>query len=77
MGDSPTPSARVKFRTVARLHSGAYQEIAQGTLVRYVRPEYLPEDHTFGDYNEEFSAAVYSPYGLVLIDLFDLELDYY
>jgi len=70
---NPTPatsSQKVMAETRLVLSNGESKKLPAGAIVKYVKFCYVPKHalDTFGEYNEDFRVAVYTQFGLGLID---------
>lgn len=76
-GYGPIANQRVNSQISVKSTDGRYLTLVPGAFVKYVRKDYLPRDHDFGDYDEELQVAVYSQYGIVLVARHSLDWSVY
>lgn len=65
------PIANQRMNTEASIHlsTGEYKTLPCGAYVKYIKKEYLPRDSFSGyNYDEESTIAVYSQFGLGLVN---------
>jgi len=67
-GYGPIPNQRINCATTIKLPNGEKKTLYPGTYVRAIRKTYIPHNHPFEDFDDSVYVAVFSPYGLGLVD---------
>jgi len=67
-GYGPIANQRINCVTSILLASGDKKTLYPGTYVKAIRKEYVPYNHPILDYDDDVRVAIYSPYGLGLVD---------
>jgi len=76
-GCGPIANQRVKSSIVVRLANGKERLLPAGSLVKFIRIEYLSKDHPFYDIDEDLYCVCYTQLGMALVPNCELEMAFY
>lgn len=73
----PISNQRINQSTTIRLADGEHKSLNAGTYVKAISKTYMPHGHPLADFDEDTYVAVYSPYGLGLVNRWTVDWNVY